>query len=82
MLHVFRGPLSVVIDMLKSFGWTPSSYNVRHTHEPDTSFIINSKEQSNKTVINALIDGCDMLDAERAQLHYCGEGLEHHSAMA
>ena len=39
-----RGPLSVVIDMLKSFGWTPLSYNEWHTHVPDTSLIINSKE--------------------------------------
>ena len=71
-----RGPLSVVIDMLKSLGWTPLSYNVWHTHEHNMSFIINSKEQSTKTVINALIDRCNSLDAERAQLHYCGEGMQ------
>ena len=71
-----RGPLSVVIDMLNSFGWTPLNYNVWHTHVPDISFIINAKEQSTKTVINALIDRCNILDAERAQLHYCGQGMQ------
>ena len=60
--------------MLKSFGWTPLSYNVWHTHVLDTSCIINSKEQSTKTVINALIDR--LLDAERAQMHYCGQGMQ------
>ena len=71
-----RGPLSVVIDMLKSFGWTPLNYNVWHTHVPDISLIINAKELSTKTLINALIDRCNILDAERTQLQYCEQGMQ------
>ena len=71
-----RGPLGVVIDWLKHLGWKPLNYNLWHTHVEHEYFIYNKSQNSGKTIINALIDRSNSLDAVRAHCHYCGEGME------
>ena len=71
-----RGPMGVVIDWLSQLGWKPMNYNLWHTHVEHEYFIYNKSQNSGKTIINALVDRSNEIDAERAQCHYCGEGME------
>ena len=70
-----RGPLGNTINLLLQYDWKPHGYHTWQTHESEWSFTLNDLDTSPKNVINSFLDRVNEVDANRAECHYCGEGM-------
>ena len=53
----------------------PRTFYFWDTHDRETSYILNDLNCSQKAIITHFLDHVNETDADRAQLHFCGEGM-------
>ena len=70
-----RGPIGNIISILPEYGWNPRTYNIWDTHDGETSYILNELNCSPNAIVDNFSYHVNETDANRAQIHYCGEGM-------
>ena len=70
-----RGPIGNLISILSEYGWHLRAFHFWDTHVSDTSYILSDLNSSSKALINHFLDHVNETDADRTQLHFCGQGM-------